>query len=183
MIDEEIKGALNVDPSPEFLARVRTRIANEPPPSAWRWSWTVAAAGAMATAVVIAAVVTRPGPQGTPLPDVVAGRPALAPAFGPVEPAMEPRRPTETIVRHRGSAASGVARTVISDPQVLIDPRETRALRQLITGVRDGRIDLTAAQHSTPPPTMELPPLTDIVIDPITIDPIAPQPGAEGVRP
>ena len=183
MIDEEIRDALKIEPSPDFLARVRTRIASEPAPSAWRWSWTVAAAGAMAIAVVIAAVVTRPGPQRATGPDVVASRPALAPAFGPVEPAKEPGRPAETIVRHRASAASRVARTVMSDPQILIDPRETRALRQLITGVRDGRIDLTAAQHSTTPPTMELPPLTDIVIDPITIDPIAPQPGAEGVRP
>ena len=63
MIDEEIRDALKIEPSPDFLARVRTRIASEPAPSAWRWSWTVAAAGAMAIAVVIAAVVTRPGPS------------------------------------------------------------------------------------------------------------------------
>ena len=51
MIDQEIRDALKVEPSPEFLARVRTRIANEPAPSAWRWSWTFAAAGALAAAL------------------------------------------------------------------------------------------------------------------------------------
>src|SRR5260370_303237 len=51
MIDQEIRDALNVDPSPEFLARVRTRVANEPEPSTWRWSWTIATVGALAAAV------------------------------------------------------------------------------------------------------------------------------------
>jgi len=36
MIDGEIRRALDVDPSPEFLARVRTRIAAEPSPSTMR---------------------------------------------------------------------------------------------------------------------------------------------------
>ncbi len=65
MIDDEIKDALNVDPSPEFLARVRTRIANEPAPPAWRGSWTLAAAGAMAAVVVVAVIVSRPRSRGS----------------------------------------------------------------------------------------------------------------------
>ncbi len=60
MIDDEIKDALNVEASPEFLARVRTRIAKEPAPAAWRGPWTLAAAVAMAAVVVVAVIVSRP---------------------------------------------------------------------------------------------------------------------------
>ena len=35
-LDRELEAALGVEPSPEFLARVRTRIAVEPEPSRWR---------------------------------------------------------------------------------------------------------------------------------------------------
>ena len=99
MIDDEIKDALNVDPSPEFLARVRTRIAKEPAPAAWRGSWTLAAAGAMAAVVVVAVIVSRPaqpirsaesfvaaGPKGPALQET----PVSA---GPNEPALQTRRP------------------------------------------------------------------------------------------
>ena len=42
-IDGEIRRALAVDPSPEFLARVRARIAEEPAPGSRRLSWVVVA--------------------------------------------------------------------------------------------------------------------------------------------
>ena len=41
-LDGEIRAALDVDPSPEFLARVRTGIASEPRQAAWRWPWMTA---------------------------------------------------------------------------------------------------------------------------------------------
>ena len=48
-LDRDIESAVGIEPSAEFLARVRTRIAAEPEPSAWRLSfepmWGVAIAG------------------------------------------------------------------------------------------------------------------------------------------
>ncbi len=35
-LDREIARALAVDPSPQFVARVRTRIAEQPPPGSRR---------------------------------------------------------------------------------------------------------------------------------------------------
>ena len=35
-LDRELESALGIEPSPEFLARVRTRIAAEPELSLWR---------------------------------------------------------------------------------------------------------------------------------------------------
>jgi hypothetical protein len=223
MIDDELKDALRVDPSPEFLARVRTRIANEPQPSAWRWSWKYAAAGALAAAIVVAVIVSRPARQpevsqgSSPAPPAVAAvvprtevaapeRSAKAFALQPKAVAPQPKAvappvaissraagpnrlrasgASSSLAEARGASGRAEAEgpALQSEPEVLLDPRETRALRALIAGVRDGRIDLAAAQRSVPLAPMELAPLADIVIDPITIEPIAPPAGAEGVRP
>ena len=68
-------------------------------------------------------------------------------------------------------------------PEILVDTGEMRALQGLIAAARNGSIALTPATEAAPPAPMELEPVTDIVIAPITIDPIAPLSGAEGVRP
>jgi hypothetical protein len=188
MIDDDIKDALNVDPSPEFVARVRARVANEPEPSAWRWSWTVAATAALAAAIIVA-IVLRPAPQpqvaqglspaeaaasDNAAPDVAQAVPLAAPATAsPVGRAFGPATP----------AAEAFARRASSEPEILLDPAETRALRALIAGVRDGRVDLTPLQAAAVPTAMELEPVADIVIAPITLEPIAPLSGAEGARP
>ena len=191
MIDEDIREALDVDPSPAFLARVRTRIASEPAPSAWRWSWAVAAAGAVAAAVIVAIAltpraktivepVTRTATAGPSLSD---GRPgSRAPARTEPVPATatRTRRIAPIAVVSRDSRTTSPA---APQAEILLDAAETRALHQLIARVRDGRVDLAAAQKSVAPAPMALEPVADIVIAPITIDPIAPLSGAEGVRP
>jgi len=57
-IDRALAKALAVEPSPEFLARVRMRIANEPAPLDWRWSWMLAA-GTCTIAIAIAVTVVQ----------------------------------------------------------------------------------------------------------------------------
>jgi len=198
MTDQEIRNALRVDPSPEFLARVRTRIASEPTPSAWRWSWTLAAAGALVATVLIAVVLSRPRHQHPPAPDGVhAFTPAEAPA-GPTLQQTEPagstaiRRPgplgpgdrrSAKAAAHATPVVSGSGRTVTREAEVLLDPSETRALRALITGGYDGRVDLAVLQRDPSRAPMDLDPIAGIIIAPITIEPIAPPSGAEGVRP
>ncbi len=189
MIDEEIREALDVDPSPDFLARVRTRIAAEPEPSAWRWSWGLAAACALAASVVLATIVSRPH-EAKPFTAVPAPAPAVARNNPP--PAVSTRDGNT----HQGDAASRSFRAVTPhpkstvvripeperEPEILIDQREMRTLRVLIDGVRNGRVDLTAAMNSRSHAPAELEPVADIVVAPLTIEPIAPAPGAEGVR-
>jgi hypothetical protein len=218
MIDEEIRAALDVDPSPEFVARVRARIATEPAPSASRWSWGLAVASALAASAVLVVIGSRqparpatniaatssaagehwPANDGpTPKPGEEQTRSAEAQALD--RNASTPRgdaagRHAQAATRQGGAVsrqalamptdANALAvRIVRSEPEILVDPREARALRQLITGVRDGRIDLTAAQTIASPAPAESEPVADIVIAPITIEPIAPVQGAEGVRP
>ena len=191
MIDDEIREALDVDPSPEFLALVRTRIATEPAHSSWRWSWTIAAAGALAAAVTVAIALTprvktivepvtqtaTAGPRGPALHQATAGPSPSGRRPGPFGPGE--------------SIASGVAgpkgpalrEASTASPEILLDPAETRALRQLIAGARDGRVDLEAARQAASRAPIDLDPIAEIIIAPITIEPIAPLSGAEGVRP
>jgi hypothetical protein len=84
------------------------------------------------------------------------------------------------LVRH---ATEPAPQPTAPEPEVLIDPREAMALRQLITGTRDVSLDLSAALRATSPSAMELPELSDVVIAPIIIEPLAPAAGAEGVHP
>jgi cytochrome c556 len=83
-IDSTLATALAVEPSPEFLARVRMRIASEPDPSDWRFSW-VFAAGACTIAIVIAVSVMHMNhPVFSPgLPPKSIGDLSLLPALLP----------------------------------------------------------------------------------------------------
>jgi hypothetical protein len=65
---------------------------------------------------------------------------------------------------------------------VLLDPRETQALRSLLAGIRTNRVDLSALLTATAPAPTDLPPASDLVITPIAIEPLAPTVGAEGER-
>jgi hypothetical protein len=203
MIDQEIREALNVDPSPEFLARVRAGIAREPAPSMWRWSWGLAAACALGAAVVGAIVLTQAREKAhVPPVTQTAEHATSAPATAmPEAQSMPKKRSAEAFARptrpRATSAVSGFSRstrlraalrfsqgpTVAQKPDVLLDPAEQAALRRLIAGVRDGRIDLAAARQDPTRAPMDLDPIVEIVIAPIAIDPLAPLPGAEGVRP
>ncbi|MDP6582464.1 MAG: hypothetical protein QF681_17565 [Vicinamibacterales bacterium] len=95
-IDQEIQDLLAVDPSPEFEAKVRTRVATEAETSGWRFGWLPVAAGTAVVAVlVLAVIVSRPEPtmvDASPDPVSTAARttdpippPALTPASPPEE--------------------------------------------------------------------------------------------------
>jgi hypothetical protein len=93
------------------------------------------------------------------------------------------QRANKAVARQQGASRSTKAFAFqTSEPEILIDVREAAALQRLITGVRDGRVDLSPVLHASTPEAMNLPPIDNIVIPPITIEPLAPQPGAEGVR-
>ena len=61
-LDRELRAALNVEPSPEFLARVRGRVADESPvvarPLALRW--LTMSAGATVAAIAVAVFLWSP---------------------------------------------------------------------------------------------------------------------------
>jgi hypothetical protein len=188
-IARDIARALAVDPSPEFVARVRTQIANEPTPSAWRFSWTTwIAGGAVAAAIVLAAVLARSNRAPAPVSQTTLVARSLGEAVVVPYVASAFRRtssgPAEA-GRHvlPVPTASGPAK---AGPHVLLhplfDPRETQALRALIAGVRTNRVDLSPLLRPGAPAPMELPPVDDLVIAPLAIEPLAPIDGVQGER-
>jgi hypothetical protein len=188
-LDRELQAVLGVDPSPEFVARVRTRIANEPSLAAtWLGAWTIfGSAVAVAAIVLIAVVVSRDTRRNAPSPPpVLDSRSATLSAWtapdlkGRSLAGFDRRAPSRG-----GPETAGLhqpARPRSAEAAVLVDPREAAALRALIVGTRDGRIDLTPMVNASAPSVMELPPVVDIQIPAITIDPIGPGTGEEGVR-
>jgi hypothetical protein len=182
-LERDIERALAVDPSPEFLARVRTRIAEKPSPASRRFGWrfAVVATAAVAAAVVLAifngSPVRKP-PTALLLASRSIGSVVEVPSVDGVgaDPRVRPESPSSVGPTH-GSAPTTTG--VAVEPTTLFDARETMALQRLIAGVRDARVDLAPLLKEAP---MALQSLDNLVIPPITIEPLVPG-GVEGERP
>ena len=186
-IDREMQALLAVDPSPEFAARVRARIAVEPPRSPWLAWWPLVAAAAIAIAIV-AGILARPRPidapqwlAATPLPNAPIGVARalqgrhIADVSRPVPPVSEAPADRQS-PGDGGQGRQAIDRAPVAS-DVLLDPRETAALRALIAGVREGRVDLQPVLRASTVAPMALAPVTAIAIPLITIDPLE-----QGVR-
>jgi hypothetical protein len=166
-IDRELRGLLTVDPSPEFLARVRARVAE--PVEHGRTFWPALSALTVG-AVVIGLVVVAISPRQTAL---VSAPLLAARSIGAGLSTMPLAR------ADRVHSASLQTRDRISkkgtEPEVLISKAESGALQALVAAIADGRLD----PASLPP---DNPSVTDIVIPPITIPPLTASSNGEGVR-
>lgn len=168
-IDSEIESLLAVEPSPEFLARVRTRVAEEPEPRAWRWSWGFAFA--TATVALIGVVVVWQSREPVSLPGVPVREQAIVDV---VEPSVAPRDvPTVRPTLAQPHVVRAVARTDridLSLPDVVIAENEAKTFALLVTRLRQSRFDAavpTAPNPDTPLEIKELPPAEPLEIEPI----------------
>jgi hypothetical protein len=195
-LDSDLQALLAVEPSPEFVPRVRTRVANEPEPRAWWLWWTVAGVVTAAAVLLTAAYITRPREIASPaqVAKHVPERPAEAKPQVQARPDAQPNAASDlsgTVSNQAtkrqmtsGQRATGPradSQPASSQPpaaDVLLDPRESAALRALIAGVSTGAVDLEPVLRASAPSAMDLPPIADIVIAPITIAPIV----EEGAR-
>jgi hypothetical protein len=201
-LDRELARALNVDPSPEFLARVRMRVASEPAPSTWRRRWMVLA-GAAAAVVLMAVVMTlwpgadRVSPQQAALPDATTAPERQAAPASPsgvsVEPASRPTPPsvpvraqvarvtgTPTATAPAVPVAAQSPRELPPFPEVVISADEVRAYQRLLGIVDQQRLP------PTPPPARAdtgAVDLHDIDLASLKIEALPPMARLEGVRP
>ena len=176
-VDRELRALVSVDPSPQFLARVRTRIADEPPPAAPWFSWKLAGSIAAVAAAVVVVMLARWSSHDAaprqPAPLLVAtALPDTSTTIAGLERRAVVREP-----RTVPAAASHPESAPAAPAEVLIDAREAAALRALIAGVRAGRVDLAPILNTAAPTVMDLPPVSEIAIQPIAIDPLE-----QGVR-
>lgn len=187
---KQLEAALSLTPTSDFAARVRRRVAVEPPRRAFfAGGWTVMASVAAAGIVVaigIAVVsqdrahdVAGSTPEGGVAPAVAldVAPPLLADGAPVVRP--EPRgrrvRPTQAIARASGDGYPGV-------DQVLVPPDQRVALERLLLAVKAGRavvprdsavVEVDEAGSPMAPRMLE--------ITPIKIEPLAGAP-AENIK-
>lgn len=177
MLECEIEGLLAVDPAPDFRARVRQRIAQEPSldagRTAWRLLWALGSGGVLAAAAVAVAILLRvdaPPPTPRQLEAHAIDRP-LYMALAPSAAASAVLRLPASSLRRRTAA--------VADMPVIIHAPEAAAWRQLFADVESGDVELPrltrVADESTAPPDAEF------MLDPIVIDPLTPE--SQGVHP
>jgi hypothetical protein len=186
-IDRAIETAVAVEPPPEFLARVRSRLSSEPAPSWSPLRWGFSAAGAIAVVIALAFAVQRPERTTTAVTPSEQARPAVPDvAQATITPTTAtPTAPQQSAGRPApaGRAATGSGRPLraIREPEVIIAADEAAGFRRLISDVRFGRVDL-ALLPEHPTATVALQPRNEISIAPITLDPLDAVTAEEGER-
>jgi hypothetical protein len=178
MNDQELARALrtavNVNHSPEFLARVRGRVAVEQMPR-WpvRWPFVLAGATLSALAIVAAIVAWPAGEQSVSVqaPVVVSeGKTDPAPPTSPPairDPRSAIRHPPSAVVRRNANISLPSAAAPF--PEVLISPEDARAFDLLVTSARARRIpelptDSVSSTREVALPRIEVP---QVIIEPL----------------
>ncbi len=154
-LDREIDAALGIDPSSDFLARVRTRVASERPAGSPRgalWIATAALAAIVIAVVAGTSMMWRNGPprlessrihtQRTPAPVVVARRVLAEP-----KPRLDSHEPRAGLKPRLQTRASGRRVAMWNDgtsssrqPEVLVAKDESAGFRRLLAAASQGRV-------------------------------------------
>jgi hypothetical protein len=190
-LDRTLDAALGVDPSPEFLARVRNRVATEPTRTPWlgTWrhvdAWGMAGLGAAAGTALVVATLVWPRPPD--LPPAVGGQSAGTAPPVPVEAVTPPAKPGQGLnspeqgMRPRPAvAAARPSAQAAVNAEVVVAPAEAAALRTLFANVSQGHVapswlpDLAA-------PSGPLEPIDAIDVAPIAVNPLRPIEAEAGV--
>jgi hypothetical protein len=158
-LEQQIANAVNVDPSPEFLARVRARVATEPVIGRAR-HWTLVAAG-LAAALAVVVYMQRSDRE----------RGANGAAAVVVVP-QPPRMAAAAIVEHVVPAPLPIARRQArTTPEVIVAADEVRGLHALHDLMRSGHA--LVFEGETERAVLGTLSLREIVVAPIQIAPIA----------
>ena len=166
-IDRELQQLLTVEPSPSFVAQVRTAVANQPIPMRVP-GIVIALAVGVATVVlgVVGVYFTSPTVdntiastsyqheeiQRTPMPDAMSASP-----------------PAEAVPRTRIRASGTRGQRIRPEPslQVMISPDDRQAFERLVRSTKDGTVALSFEE------TNDKLRIAELTIAPITIEPLA----------
>jgi hypothetical protein len=174
-LDRELTAAFAVDHSPEFLARVRARVAEAPGPgSSWTLrAWMTACAAAIVVAVLFIGLSNRPAidvpPTGASRGDValaarpVVARPSVAPHVAPT-PA-----PVVHAVARATSAAAPAEHVDAPAAEILISRDEQRVFQRFARALQAGELQPVATGIGAEITALST---TEIAIRPIVIAPL-----------
>ena len=141
LVDRGVEATVAGDPSPQFVARVRSRIATAPAPGrATLPGWAPAGIVAASLAVLLAVWALR-------APRKSSGHFAIVASQAPVVIVHEQARPAIPPLNHAPPRSKRSARS--SEPEVLVPPGQLALALQLSQGLVSGRMNgeaLFAAQ-------------------------------------
>jgi hypothetical protein len=167
-LDAALAEAFAAEPSLDFAARVRARIADEKVPTTGPFAYLAAAAALGAAVIVFVMLVIERKPVDESRLPVAAATSSRRPVASRVAPILrEPLQATSPAARPpRRNRGRGEFQELQS-PSVLIPVAEQRALRRLLE--RPPTAVLRFA------PSVEPTAVAAIAIPPLTIDPLSPQ--------
>jgi hypothetical protein len=176
-VEREIDALLAIEPSPQFVARLRARIQAEPRHAARVWPLLTWAGGAVIAALLVA--LRFWGSGSVPPAAVEALAPATAPSPAAAEVPAAPAIGRVEVPVH--AAADGPRRTgprAAEDPLVLIPRAEQRSLQRVLR--QAAREPLRLAQRAADIMPYPVEPPAPIVVPAIVIDPLVPETAEEG---
>ncbi len=146
-IDCGIKASLAAEPSPDFAARVRRRLAEESLSSrTWLSGWMVAAAGALAVLALVAVwlgqrrgsrMETAVRTEATPAPAQSRPSPVTQSSGAGEKPAAASAVRPARLARHSAAVAA-------NEPEVLVPPGQWSAIVRFAQAVQSGRVDASS---------------------------------------
>jgi hypothetical protein len=183
VLEREIEAVLGVDPSPEFLPRLRARMSDERVHLGRPWSSSRHWMGAVAAAAAVAFVALWSMRDPVPAPrEVRISAPAVEPlGTAPESPGLQNQTQPARVASADSPAPEdrAVARTVRSTRQqvelaqyeVVVSRDEVVALQHLVGAIAARQVKAvdipTLGAESAPLPAIE-----EIVLEPITLSPM-----------
>lgn len=197
LVDRGVEALVAGQPSPEFAARLRARIAEEGPAPRFAWfTWKPVATGFVAAVALAVLWVflapsrpTLPPKSGQPVSTIASALPpeAHAPGVASADAAQRNRGHSIALQRHSRTQLVAQQRRGIgrihspSEPEVLVPPGQLEAVMQLAADIRSGRIDgkTFVAEQTETQKNMQKPiDIPRIEIKAIEITPVASPPDA-----
>ena len=167
-IDRELKQLLTVEPSPNFVARVRAAAAKQPIHSGVPGILTALAVSVTAAVLLIAVALYFTGPS---LDETIAStsqrHETADRAVTPDAVSTSPSAEAEAGIRVRAEGTS--AQHVPPEPwlQVMVSPDNLQALERLVRSTKDGTVALSFEE------TNHKLTIAELTIAPITTEPLA----------
>lgn len=137
--EADLDRLLSIEPSPEFAAKVRVRIAAEPLVRPWNWGRLLvpfAAAAGLVLAVTL--VMNRNGRDAEPPFATARQGDVVLPAAKVIEATAD--APVATVAHNRPTVHRVVA-TARAEPEIIIDPAIPDAIRRLALAARNTTLD------------------------------------------
>jgi hypothetical protein len=164
-IERELQQLLTVEPSANYVARIRTAVANQPTPSGVS-GILGGFAVSLCTVLCVAGVVYFAWPTGDP---TVASTPYRQESVDTRPAPDRPAAPVEISEGRDVSPAGNRARRIVARPrfEVVVSTDEREAFERLVRGTEDGTVALSFEE------TNQKLTMAELTITPITTEPLA----------